>query len=107
MGTSNQPSAERPRSAFLRKHERAAAAMALAAYALPPYRPDAETGGDMVLCMTAATPLTIDQFKRIFRQKREIPNLVMLMTGIAYLILFTWMIAYSADNTVALTGGLL
>lgn len=81
--------------------------MALSGYDLPPYRPDAETGADMLLCMTAGTPLTIDQFKRIFRQKREIPNLVMIMTGIAYAILFTWMIAYSVDDRMALTGALM
>ncbi len=106
MGTVNEQP-HRPSSAFFSSDEQQAAQI-LAGYALPAYRLDAETGADMLLCMTGGTPLTIDQYRRIFHQKWQLPNLFLLLTGISYLMLFTWMIGYSAhDSTMMLTGILL
>ena len=108
MGAVNEQPKKSASAVFLTPREQAVAADTLAGYALPAHRADAETGADMLLCMTGGSALTIDQYRRIFRQKRELPNLFLLLTGIAYLILFTWIVGYSAhDSTMLLTGILL
>lgn len=107
MGTVNEQPKKRLPSAFLSPEQQHMADNMLSGYALPAFRADAETGADMLLCMTGGTPLTIDQYRRIFRQKREVPNLMLLLMAISYLILFTWVIGYSWDYASMLTGILL
>ena len=89
--------------------ERETANALLARYKLPPFRPGADSPElpAQLLCTSGSTPMTLDQYRRVFRQRRLMVNLILALLGISYLLLFGWVISYTWDNVSMLTNVLL
>lgn len=90
-------------------HEREQEQTALAPYQLPAFRKDADSpiAPAQLLCTSGATPMTPDQYRRIFRAKRVMGNLFLALFGIAYLLLFGLVLSYAWDDASRLTNTLL
>ncbi len=106
-------SAKRPKlnslSAHRLKQDRETAEQMLAPYRFVPFRPDADAPGTVaqLLCMSGSTPMTLEQYRRVFRQKRIMANVMLAAVGISYLLLFGWVLGYAWDQISQLTGVLL
>jgi len=81
----------------------------LAPYQLPPYRKGADSPETyaQLLCTTTSTPMTQDQYRRVFRVGRRVGNLLSALVGISYLLLLGWVISYTWDTASLLTNVLL
>ena len=90
-------------------HERETANTLLAPYKLPPFRKDADTPETpaQLLCVSGSTPMTLDQYRRVFRAKRLMGNILLALFGLSYLLLFGWVITYAWDKAAMLTNILL
>lgn len=90
-------------------HERETQDATLAAYQLPAFRKDADSPATtaQLLCTSSATPMTLDQYRRVFRTGRLMGNIFLALFGISYLLLFGWVLSYAWDQAAILTNVML